>query len=405
MPGASGPLVSPVPTRMFWLPQVKLGATQNGVSIGVSMGNWPSRISASRTLIEFPYTRKTLEPLPTSTYSPARNVPSVMKAFFATRMRPPLMLTEALPSMVASLLYLAYFATANAAPSSQSQTTGVVVLVLDDVVDDVDVEDELVLVELDDDVEVLELVELEVLLDVEVDVDEDEDVLLLVDELVLEELVLDDVLLLEEELLDDVEDDELLLLEVDDELDEDVELELDDEELDVDEDVEVDEVDDDELVDDEDEELEVDELDDDELVDVEDEELEVDVLDDDELVDDEDEELEVDELDDEELVLVDELLLDEEVVVVEVVVVVVGGGGRPSTPMRSARHFATVPGTVWAMVVQSPLVLLSQLTTVPTSTTLSASVSTHTIVTPRMLRSVLTPCSMSPHRSAALSPW
>src|SRR6185503_17911600 len=194
MPGASGPLVSPVPTRMFWLPQVKLGATQNGVSIGVSMGNWPSRISASRTLIEFPYTRKTLEPLPTSTYSPARNVPSVMKTFFATRMRPPLMLTEALPSMVASLLYLAYFATANAAPSSQSQTTGVVVLVLDDV----EVEDELVLVELDDDVEVLELVELEVLLDVEVDVDEDEDVLLLVDELVLVELVLDDVLLLED---------------------------------------------------------------------------------------------------------------------------------------------------------------------------------------------------------------
>src|SRR6185503_1521675 len=280
MPGASGPLVSPVPTRMFWLPQVKLGATQNGVSIGVSMGNWPSRISASRTLIEFPYTRKTLEPLPTSTYSPARNVPSVMKTFFATRMRPPLMLTEALPSMVASLLYLAYFATANAAPSSQSQTTGVVVLVLDDVVDDVEVEDELVLVELDDDVEVLELVELEVLFDVEVDVDEDEDVRLLVDELVLDELVLDDVLLLEDELLDDVEDDVLLLLEVDDELevelDEEVELELDDEE----------------------EELEVEVLDDDELVDVEDEELEVDVLDDDELV------------------LVDELLLDEEVLVV-----------------------------------------------------------------------------------------
>src|SRR4029450_10591234 len=111
------------------------------------------------------------------------------------------------------------------------------------------------------------------------------------------------------------------------------------------------------------------------------------------------------ELEVEELVLLEVLLLVDEdddadvVLLVLVVGVVEGGGGRPTTGMRSARHLATVPGTACAMVVQRPLVLLSQLTTVPTSTMLSALVSMQRIVRLSMLRSVLTPCSMSPHVS------
>ena len=155
--------------------------------------------------------------------------------------------------------------------------------------------------------------------------------------------------------------------------------------------------------------VDVDVLDDDE-VEVDVEELdEVDVL---ELVELEvDEELELDVEEDVELdvdVLLEVLLLvdeDDVVVLVLVVVVVVGGGGRPMTGMRAARHLATVPGTVCAIDVHNPDVLLSQLTTVPTSTMLSASVSTQRTVRLSMFRSVLTPCSMSPQVTVTVSPW
>jgi hypothetical protein len=167
-------------------------------------------------------------------------------------------------------------------------------------------------------------------------------------------------------------------------LDEDVELELE-----VDDDVLLDVLDDDELVD-----VLVDELvDDDVELDVElDDDVLLDVLDDEELV-----ELLVEEL-------VDVVVVLDVLLVVEVVVVL-GGGGSPSTPMRAARHLATVPGTVWAIDVHRPDVLLSQLTTVPTSTMPSLSVSTQRMLRLSMLRSVLTPCSMSPHVSVTLSPW
>jgi hypothetical protein len=183
--------------------------------------------------------------------------------------------------------------------------------------------------------------------DVELDELVDDEVL--VDELVVDDEVLVDVLL---ELLDDVDDDVLEDVELDD-----VELEL------------------------------LDDVDDDVLEDVE--------LDDVEL-----------ELVVEELVLLDVLLLLDDVVdVVDVDVVVVGGGGRPTTGIRAARHLAVVPGTVCATEVHRPAVLLSQLKTVPTSTMPSLSVSTQVTVRLSMFRSVLTPCSMSPHVSATVSPW
>lgn len=207
------------------------------------------------------------------------------------------------------------------------------------------------------------------------------------------EVDVDVLVLVEDELDDDVELDELVDVEVDD----DVELEV----L-VDEDVLVDDVVDelvDEVVDDDvlDEELL-----DDVLLDVlDDVVVELDVLDD----------VELDVLDEVEL---DVLLLDDEdeeldelevLVEVDEVVVVLGGGGRPITGMRAARHLAVVPGTVPAIDVQSPLVLLSQLTTVPTSTMPSLSVSMQRMDRLSMFRSVFTFCSMSPHVSAAVSPW
>src|SRR5262249_28265263 len=91
--------------------------------------------------------------------------------------------------------------------------------------------------------------------------------------------------------------------------------------------------------------------------------------------------------------------------VVDVDVVVVGGGGRPTTGTRAARHLAVVPGTVCAMEVHKFAVLLSQLKIEPTSTMPSLSVSMQTTVRLSMFRSVLIPCSRSPHVSAAVSPW
>jgi hypothetical protein len=302
----------------------------------------------------FPYTCHTFEAFPTVTELPMRLVPSVMKTFFPSRMNPIGEFAAAMPSSVASLLNLPSRSTKNAG-WLQSQGGTIVVLVLVVVVVDVDEVDVDVLELLDEDVDVDELDEDEV--DDDVDVDE-----LVVDDVDVELLVLDDVELL---VLEDVE------LDVLEELLEDVLLDvLDDEEV----------------------ELEVDEL---------------------VLLDDEEDELELDELEVDELVLLDVLLLvdddvldelDEVEVLVEVEVVV-DGGGRPITSMRSARHLATVPGTVWAIVVHRLFVLLSQLTTVPTSTTLSASVSMQRIVRPLMLRSVLTPCSMSPQVSDTFSPW
>jgi hypothetical protein len=206
------------------------------------------------------------------------------------------------------------------------------------------------------------------------------------------------VLVLVEELVDDeVDVDELVELELL-ELDEDVE-----ELVEVEEDVDVEELVLEEVLD----EVLVEVLDDVELLD-EDEE----VLDD---VDDELDDVELEVLDDVELVLdVDELVLldvlllvDEDDVLddVEVEVVVLGGGGRPMTGIRAARHLADVPGTVSAIVVHNPVVLLSQLTTVPTSTMPSLLVSTQRIVRLSMFRSVLTFCSMSPQKSADVSPW